>query len=136
MNENRCRGALQCSIKNEKNFNLKKEKGITLIALIITIIILVILAAVSIRAAYNTGIIDYGINGTQKYAEEGKKEKRVLSDTEEFMKSMLNKINNIGESNNELADGELALEYEIEYGEYAYVCITPKLGGIEIYEDS
>ena len=39
----------------------KKENGITLIALIITIIILVILAAVSIRAAYNSGIIDYSI---------------------------------------------------------------------------
>ena len=36
----------------------KKEQGITLIALIITIIILIILAAVSLRAVFFDGIIE------------------------------------------------------------------------------
>ena len=46
---------------------MNKEKGITLIALIITIIILVILAAVSIRAAYNMGIVSHAVNGAEGY---------------------------------------------------------------------
>ena len=55
---------------------MKDEKGITLIALIITIIILVILAMVTSRAAFNSGIIDYSIEGTQKYVEGEKRERR------------------------------------------------------------
>ena len=78
----------------------KKENGITLIALIITIIILVILAAVSIRAAYNSGIIDYSINGTKKYQEEAKKEESTIKDIEEIIKSTLSKINSEEENSN------------------------------------
>ena len=80
---------------------LRKERGITLIALIITIIILVILAAVSIRAAYNSGIIDYSINGTKKYQEEEKKEESVLSETEVKLKSLINRIENSEEESEE-----------------------------------
>ena len=86
---------------------IKKENGITLIALIITIIILVILAAVSIRAAYNSGIIDYSINGTKKYQEEGKKEESILSETEGFMASILNRIDKL-----ENEDEEPGKDYE------------------------
>ena len=82
----------------------KKENGITLIALIITIIILVILAAVSIRAAYNSGIIDYSINGTRRYMEEEKKEQSTLSETESHLKSLLEKISNLEQSNVEAHD--------------------------------
>ena len=78
---------------------IKKEKGITLIALIITIIILIILAAVSIMAAYNSGIIDYSINGTKKYQEEANKEGSIISETEEFMKSILAKLDDIPGNN-------------------------------------
>lgn len=46
---------------------MKKQNGITLIALIITIIVLVILAAVSINAAFNTGLTEYATNGAEKY---------------------------------------------------------------------
>ena len=72
---------------------IKKESGITLIALIITIIILVILAAVSIRAAYNSGIIDYSINGVQRYEEAAKDEESKLKNAEEYLASVLNKAN-------------------------------------------
>ena len=89
--KNLCSGALSSS-------SIKSENGITLIALIITIIILVILAAVSIRAAYNSGIIDYSINGTKKYAEEGKKEESTLKNAQEIMKSALGKLNETGNS--------------------------------------
>jgi len=85
------------------NYN---ERGITLIALIITIIILVILAAVSIRAVYNMSIVGHAINGTQQYAERAKEENKMLGDTVNVIESTLGKLDNIqngkgsGESGN------------------------------------
>ena len=54
----------------EKNKIIRKnvqkgERGITLIALIVTVIIMVILAAVSINAIYNMGIIKTAAQGAQ-----------------------------------------------------------------------
>ena len=48
---------------------LKNNSGITLVALIITIIVLLILAMVSIRLVMNGGIIDRAEKGTQAYTE-------------------------------------------------------------------
>ncbi len=74
----------------------KTEKGVTLVALIITIIILVILSAVSISAAYKSKIIDYAIEGAQKYATEGINENKVMEGTEELIESAINTIKEIG----------------------------------------
>ena len=52
-----------------KTKNLRKENAITLVALIITIIVLLILAMVSIRLVMNGGIIDRAERGTKAYAE-------------------------------------------------------------------
>ncbi len=71
------------------------EKGITLVALIITIIILVILSAVSIIVVYRTKIVDYAIDGAQKYAAEGVNENRILEGTENLIGSTVDQINNI-----------------------------------------
>ena len=64
----------------------------------------------SIRAAYNSGIIDYSINGTKKYQEEANKEESVISETENFMKSILARLSesqeNINEGPNGDGDGE------------------------------
>ena len=49
--------------------NLREQKAITLVALIITIIVLLILAIVSIRLVMNGGIIDRAERGTQEYSE-------------------------------------------------------------------
>ena len=49
---------------------LKNNKGITLVALIITIIVLLILATVSIRLVMNGGIIDKSKNAVDKYSNE------------------------------------------------------------------
>ena len=70
----------------------KKERGITLIALIITIIILVILAAVSIRAVTNMKIVDYAINGSQNYVAAGKNENKMLDDTASFLDNAVAKV--------------------------------------------
>ena len=48
---------------------LKQQNAITLVALIITIIVLLILAMVSIRLVMNGGIIDRAERGTQAYTE-------------------------------------------------------------------
>ena len=50
--------------------NAKQSEGITLVALIITIIVLLILAMVSIRLVINGGIIDRAERGKDKYSEE------------------------------------------------------------------
>ena len=46
---------------------MKTQKGITLVALIITIVVLLILAVVSINAIQNNGIIDKTQGVTEKY---------------------------------------------------------------------
>ena len=56
----------------------KNEKGITLIALIITIIILVIISAVAIAEVMNTNIVKLAIKGTENYIEAEAKEKEEL----------------------------------------------------------
>ena len=52
-----------------KTKNLRKENAITLVALIITIIVLLILAMVSIRLIMNGGIIGKAEGGTKAYTE-------------------------------------------------------------------
>ena len=49
--------------------NLKKKEGITLVALIITIVVLLILAAVAIGAAKDSSIIGYAQNAGVSYEE-------------------------------------------------------------------
>ena len=66
------------------------------------------MAAVSLRAAYNSGIIDYALNGTQKYEKEAKEEEKIISRTEELMKSVINRI---GEDN-EPEDDENPIDFE------------------------
>ena len=57
---------------------IRTNKGITLIALIITIIILLILAVVSIRLVVNNGILGKAEYATQKYSEEEAAEQEKL----------------------------------------------------------
>jgi len=61
-----------------KNQNLKTQKGITLVALVITIIVLLILAAVAIGAIQNKGIIKYAQNASEDYEAAEKEEQSVL----------------------------------------------------------
>jgi len=58
-----------------------QEQGITLIALVVTLIILVILAAVTIRAVYETKIVEYAVNGAKDYSEEAIRENEILDKT-------------------------------------------------------
>ena len=61
------------------------EKGITLIALIITIIILLILAVVTIGSIKNSNIIAYAQNASSSYEDEKNKEEGILSQYETML---------------------------------------------------
>ena len=65
--------------------NLKTKRGITLIALIISIIILLILATVTIRILMNQGIIKHAQNATVAYKNAEENETRQLDLAEEKM---------------------------------------------------
>ena len=58
----------------EKNI---RNKGITLIALVITIIILLILAGISIQAIINNNLIQNATTATERYNKEQAKEKLI-----------------------------------------------------------
>lgn len=106
-----------------ENYN---ERGITLIALIITIIILVILAAVSIRAVYEMGIVGYAINGTQQYAEKAKEENQMLDETGRRIEDAVSKVKEIqggngesGTTSNNPSEPETPVSTELAVGERA-----------------
>ena len=61
------------------------EDGITLIALIITIIVLVILAAVTLNSIFGSNIIGLATNGAINYAEEQQKELGMLNDVSNML---------------------------------------------------
>jgi len=67
-------------MKNKSNL---KEKGITLVALVITIIILLILAGISISALTNTGIFEKAKEAKKKSEEASAKEQSLLTEYED-----------------------------------------------------
>lgn len=54
--------------------NKRNQKGITLIALIITIIVMLILVAVVVRTAINSGLFGHAKNATEKWGDAQRKE--------------------------------------------------------------
>ena len=71
---------------------IRKEQGITLVALIITIIILIILAAVTIKAAFDSNFIGIATKGTEDYAGEQVNEVKELDETAELLKETVSNI--------------------------------------------
>ena len=49
---------------------MKREDGISLIAKIIVVIVVIFLGAISINTVYKSGIINYSVNGTTNNIEE------------------------------------------------------------------
>lgn len=68
---------------------LKKENGITLVALVVTIIILIILAAVSVRVITKSNIINYTKNGAANYQAAENKEEEDLKNVEAMIKDAI-----------------------------------------------
>lgn len=70
----------------------KKEKGITLVALVVTIIVLLILAAVSINIAFNTGIIAKSKNAVNSYKGAEENEQTTLNNVVSYMENETNTV--------------------------------------------
>ena len=64
---------------------MKQERGITLIALIITIIILLILAGVTLGTLSANGIFDKSRNARDQYTTAQNQENTLLNDAESFL---------------------------------------------------
>ena len=64
---------------------MTEQKGITLVALVITLIVLLILAMVSISLFMNSGIIDRSNNAVQAYNEAQINEQQQLNAVENWM---------------------------------------------------
>ena len=82
-------------IKETKS-DLREEQGITLIALIITLLILIIISAVSISAIYEARIIDYAVNGSLNYAEAQEEELNQMTGVESKLESIIASIKGEG----------------------------------------
>ena len=81
-------GKLKCNLKR----NFRKQKGITLIALIITIVILIILATITINIAFgDNGLIKRAQDARDLYANESASELDVLNEVDEYLKNQITK---------------------------------------------
>lgn len=74
-----------------ENEVIRKESGITLVALIVTIVVLIILAAVSITGVLQMKIVEITINGTEKYSKEQIKEEKDMQDISNILEDALGK---------------------------------------------
>ncbi len=72
-----------------------KRSGITLIALIITIIILLILASITITAIFENNIIDMAITGVENYTKSAQDEEDALDEIEDELNEILNPNNGV-----------------------------------------
>jgi len=72
-----------------KKLKIKQEKGITLIALVVTIVVLLILAGVSISLVINNnGVISKAKEARDKYAEAQTNEEKQLEETSDWIDEM------------------------------------------------
>ena len=71
-----------------------KNKGITLVALIITIIILLILAGVSLSFVFNGGILDKSQQAVNEYQNASQKEQDLLNKIDNYLENELGEITN------------------------------------------
>ena len=103
---------------------LKQQRAITLIALIISIIILVILAAVSIKAVLNNGIIGRAVNGAQDYARASKDEESIFKKIEDLLNGNSGSGNSSGSTGDDSAGAQVEFAEALAAGEYKYTTDT------------
>lgn len=71
---------------------MKSQKGITLVALVITIIILLILAGISIASLNGSGLFDNARKAENAYKNAQNKENGIIKGYEEYVNNYLNGI--------------------------------------------
>ena len=107
---------------------ITKNNGITLIALVITIIVLLILAGVTLRIALNGGIINKSQTAVDKYTEESTREKLSLALAEYQMGLITGEagegkkelLTYISEIDGQLSEAEDSKYYEVELDGYLF----------------
>ena len=90
---------------------INKEKGITLVTLVITILIIIFLTGISIRSVINMGIVEKTTTGSQEYTRKGEAENTTLKQTANVIDDTLDRLKNL-ENNEELLPSEYR---QIEY---------------------
>lgn len=68
---------------------MRQQKGITLVALVITIIILLILAGISIASLSGSGLFDNARRAESEFGEAQNKENAILDDYQQWMENYL-----------------------------------------------
>lgn len=79
MNKWKLKNKIRTNVKPLHKDNQNKQKGVTLIALIITVIVMLILLLVTIRLAIDSGLFGYAQNSVKKWVDAGKKEQEVVN---------------------------------------------------------
>ena len=80
-------------LKHNFKRQARRQKGITLIALIITIVILIILATITINIAFgDNGLIKRAQQARDLYANESASELDVLNEVDEYLKEKIEKV--------------------------------------------
>ena len=69
---------------------LKNQKGITLVALVVTIVVLIILATISISVAINRGIIGKAQDAKTYYESQGDEFNKFTANTVTYIDGYLN----------------------------------------------
>ena len=94
-------------LKHNIQREIRRQKGITLIALIITIVILIILATITINIAFgDNGLIKRAQQSRDLYANESASELDVLNEVDEYLKEKIEKAKGRQESSVEKVEDD------------------------------
>ena len=75
---------------------MKKERGITLVALVVTIVVLLILAGISLNLAIgNEGILTRSKEATNKYEKQAENEQQGLNDVDDWMDEQFGRMQTV-----------------------------------------
>ena len=101
-------------------FNVPKEKlaverGITLLALIITVVILIILAAVAINITLNSGLINQAKQAGEDTMQAAKDEQQMLEDAASYINGILADTNKAKTLVQAFKDGEIQVGDYVDY---------------------
>lgn len=108
-------------------FRFKNEHAITLVALIITIIILIILAAVTINFAFKSNFIGIATQGTENYSRAQIDESKKMDDIAQVLVDTVSNITSIagGNGGGDTPDVPPVILSDVDIGKYVNYQPTP-----------
>ena len=106
------RGLINMSLQKQK---IAAERGITLLALIITVVILIILAAVTINITLNSGLINQAKQAGEDTMQAAKDEQQMLDDAASYINEILADTNKAKTLVQAFKDGEIQVGDYVDY---------------------